>query len=551
MKLCLFPLKPNSKVPASPNGFYDASMDYVPLPNENAGLRTGLSSGILGVDVDPKNGGIESFDALLKEHPDFPTTYTVQTPSGGRHYYFAVEEAVPSRNNFRTGIDVKSEGGYLVSPPSVIDGKAYKVVTDVEPVPCPQWILDELKKAQSAPVVPREGFTLPEGERGELAKATLKFIVEGAPPGSWNSKLTKAARDIHEQGYSFEECVAMLEKPTGYLDKADMKVIEWAYSKAPKYEPRIVEQDEQFGEAPQAPSGATSLTARDLLTNLKAFLKDKGKIQGIQTGFEPFDLCLGGLREKEVTVVHGEAKSGKSSLLNRLILSLLNKGVSVGFASREMDPTEEVLPAITSMELGKNTWKEKFSKEVETSLDKINWLDKLYFAPGYGYLPLEELTSWAHFLKAQGVKVIILDHLHYALESPEDHKLAALLIRQVKTLAMETGIHFLVVVQANKLMPEQQLGRNSLKGGAAISQTLNSLFLIEKLKPHNYPGTDVSNIVKVTLDFARSPLAKPGSFYLQYDRVTTDLVPVEFEESLTPSQPPPMSYYEEQKYGRG
>jgi putative DNA primase/helicase len=55
-------------------------------------------------------------------------TWTVETPGGGRHLYFALPEGeVPgNRTGLLRRVDVRGEGGYVIVPPSVRpDGKRY------------------------------------------------------------------------------------------------------------------------------------------------------------------------------------------------------------------------------------------------------------------------------------------------------------------------------------------------------------------------------------------------------------------------------------------
>jgi hypothetical protein len=63
---------------------------------------------------------------------------------------------------------------------------------------------------------------------------TLAFIKNGAAPGEWNPKLFAAACDLTRCGYSADEIVHKLSKPTGYLDRTDLRTIESAITTASK-----------------------------------------------------------------------------------------------------------------------------------------------------------------------------------------------------------------------------------------------------------------------------------------------------------------------------
>ena len=81
------------------------------------------------------------------------------------------------------------------------------------------------------------------GAKGRLARATLEFMVNGAPDGEWNQSLFKAAKDFQEQGYTFEEAFSRLSNMSnphysGALDSKDRDTIGSAFNGDPKYEAR-------------------------------------------------------------------------------------------------------------------------------------------------------------------------------------------------------------------------------------------------------------------------------------------------------------------------
>ena len=152
-----FPLQPGAKVPfAGSRGFRDASRDEAVLhewftfkdtTDCNLGLATG--KGLVVIDVDPKNGGEDGLRELLEEYgTDWGVfaTYTVSTPSGGRHYYFraiAARSCSPRiRGKRYKGVDIRGDGGFVVSPPSQIGDRTYKVLGDNEVLDAPDWLLE-------------------------------------------------------------------------------------------------------------------------------------------------------------------------------------------------------------------------------------------------------------------------------------------------------------------------------------------------------------------------------------------------------------------------
>ena len=128
----VFPLQPGAKAPLTPHGFKDASTDHDQInrwwaehPNANLGLCTGQASGVIVIDVDRhgSNDGEASLAKLEDEFGPLPATHQVRTPNDGRHIYFAhADQELRSRIAMRPGIDLKADGGYVVAPPSVLDG---------------------------------------------------------------------------------------------------------------------------------------------------------------------------------------------------------------------------------------------------------------------------------------------------------------------------------------------------------------------------------------------------------------------------------------------
>lgn len=132
----VFPLRENDWRPKI-TGWVDAATTseetirrwWTQWPAANVGVATG--QGLLVIDIDNKKGknGSESFAALALP-PEALDTFTVETPSGGRHVYFRVERDHPnSAGRLGDGLDTRGAGGYVVGPGSTLtegakDGQA-------------------------------------------------------------------------------------------------------------------------------------------------------------------------------------------------------------------------------------------------------------------------------------------------------------------------------------------------------------------------------------------------------------------------------------------
>ena len=126
--IAIFPCKPGDKAPLTPNGFKDATTEREVIdawrtvyPNANLGAPVPVDEVV--IDIDPKNGGFNSFAQLEAKYGSLPHTFTVRTGSGGQHRRFKYSGiTIKWRKNLDKlgfpGIDLKVTGGYVVLPPS-------------------------------------------------------------------------------------------------------------------------------------------------------------------------------------------------------------------------------------------------------------------------------------------------------------------------------------------------------------------------------------------------------------------------------------------------
>ncbi len=202
----VFPCRRDSKTPLTRNGFKDATLN----PDEIGGLfqtldpnvavRTGAVSGIVVLDVDGDDG-FESLHRLAREHGPLPRTASVKTPRGGQHFYFAHPGGtVPcSVGNLGPGLDVRGDGGYVLVPPSVVNGRAY-VVDDEAPIaPLPGWLLERIT------------HTRPRGN-GQARDAThwRDLAANGVSEGARNDSCARLAGHLLARGVDPFVCLELV-----------------------------------------------------------------------------------------------------------------------------------------------------------------------------------------------------------------------------------------------------------------------------------------------------------------------------------------------------
>lgn len=203
----VFPCKPGGKEPLTPRGHLNATTDAARIngfwnahPGANIGIPTGERSGFLILDID--EGGAASLHELEREHGGLPATYTVETGSGGKHYYFrypAGENVRNSAGKLGPGLDIRGEGGYIIAPPSRTTGS----YTSLERRPLanpPAWLLEKL----------REPSVRPEKPSGGNTPTLILAAGEKIPEGARNDNLTRIAGRLHDGTRSLDQLTADL-----------------------------------------------------------------------------------------------------------------------------------------------------------------------------------------------------------------------------------------------------------------------------------------------------------------------------------------------------
>lgn len=162
--------KSPGKHPRTGRGHTEATTDSKQIdtwwalePDSNVGIATG--NGLIVLDIDPKNGGGESLKTLLAGAEPWQTP-TVQTGSGGLHFYFRNQGEFRNKAGFHKlpGIDVRGDGGYVVAPPSNHEsGNHYEWIVGPDSAMTAWPWPDDDKQAQ--PIADPVDDMIPEGQR--------------------------------------------------------------------------------------------------------------------------------------------------------------------------------------------------------------------------------------------------------------------------------------------------------------------------------------------------------------------------------------------------
>ncbi len=143
-------------------GVTDASRDperirfwFEKWPDANLAIATGKRSNLLVLDVDGLSGAF-ALDEIENEFTPLPETLIQRTGKpNGKHYLFSYPEGVAISNSVKgigSGLDIRSDGGYIVADPSMhASGKRYEIENFAAPLAAPPaWFVGLLLERQRA-----------------------------------------------------------------------------------------------------------------------------------------------------------------------------------------------------------------------------------------------------------------------------------------------------------------------------------------------------------------------------------------------------------------
>ena len=194
--MAVFPIKSRGKDPLTKHGVKDATTNFNTIkkwwtryPNANIGIACGaVSGGLLVVDLDEKENGISGSDSLHnweRENGELPETVRSITGKGGAHLLFRIDHTEKNKVNLLEGVDIRSDNGYIVAPPSIHpNGNRYEWEYDP----------DEYEIAKADETVMK---LLAVGKKPEPDKLT---VPDKIPDGRRNDTIFKMACSLQAKG---------------------------------------------------------------------------------------------------------------------------------------------------------------------------------------------------------------------------------------------------------------------------------------------------------------------------------------------------------------
>lgn len=267
----VFPLRNNTKLPVFKDPFSKSSSNEdevkkmftskfykdgnITLVNKDQDYNIAISTSkdIVIFDCDNKHGltGTQNLlDFLNMSLDDLKKiTLIVETPNNGHHIYFRTSLGVyrNSVSDILDGVDIKSFRSSIVAPGTIIDGKEYTEISDIEytfdtlPGILPE--LDSLLDLHNKKLSEQDVLAIEESRNNINRYTDFEFVddelvineavrylerLEGSISGQHSNTLFKIGCRLKEIGCSLETCLDLVREY--YVKKCGDDVSEWFHT---------------------------------------------------------------------------------------------------------------------------------------------------------------------------------------------------------------------------------------------------------------------------------------------------------------------------------
>ena len=217
----IIPLLPNDKRPKGKWDKYqkermtpeEAFNHFEKNPNDNIGMVTGEISGISVIDIDGEDG----VHALREAGITLPATAVVKTPKGW-HYYYKYHPELKQGANRLNKVDIRNDGGYVVVPPSSVNGVHYTNTKDGHKY-IENFNIDTPEEFKG---VYTEQTTQTPNSIQEKPQWVADALANGVGSGRRNDVATRLAGYFHSKGIAQDIILAMLQE---FADKCTPPIL--------------------------------------------------------------------------------------------------------------------------------------------------------------------------------------------------------------------------------------------------------------------------------------------------------------------------------------
>lgn len=420
-------------------------------PQSNIGVATGQKSGLILLDVDPKNGGSDTLKKILAEYGELPEKVAAKTGGKGYHLLFRhpgghwpnTQSGPNKPSPLGAGLDFRGDGGLFVAPGSEhVSGGVYEWLypPNGHLPTAPHWLLDKLRNRKSAgPVISDGESQILEGDRHITLRAWACQMR-----GKGMGKAGIRAALFAENATRFVEA-----KPDDEVER----LVNWVCGYAPGDVPNWREGEEKETETPSAYPGLVS--NQDVKTALD-LLYERGAQRGLCIGWPSLDEFYS-IHPGDLTVLCAAPSAGKTTLgLNFVANMAVSHNWKIAICSTE-NRIEMMLADLAGMIAGSTyygNFPERMSRKEKDLVDAFIYEHFRCVKAVQGEpFTMEYVLSHAKGMNADGVMIDPFGALALPSKgnSNDSRVIRDLLHGTVQPFLKEEQMHMWLMVHTHKL----------------------------------------------------------------------------------------------------
>ena len=420
-------------------------------PDAQIGIVTGKISNLTVVDIE--KGGDTSF--LPQE------TLIIQTGGGGWHYYFKYADGIMNSARIRELVDIRSEGGYVVAPPSETTKGFYVVLQTEELLDFPRHLFQQKPSytpQAEGPVNPSLQHNIDEyigygkGQRNDQMTRYIGTVLRRVHGAEWDTTGLAIIREANKKNTPPLSDYELLQSFKSIRGREIM-----ASKSRPVYGTQEAEVFPDDGS--DEVLHLSEVAARQDIT-----VEDV-----IPLGMPCFDdVIMGGAVAGDLILIGGETGNGKTTLMQDFAVNFM-----LAHKKKVLLFTYEVMPQFM--------WA-KFKEMGITEKDLI-------------YVPLKNTSGTVDWVEKKileakkkfKVDAVCIDHMGFLLPkqgSANSKNVSAnystyltQIARELKSLAIKEELPIIVPVHVRKT---QELSLNDIANSAGLGQESDLVFLIQR-----------------------------------------------------------------------
>jgi len=397
----------------------EVNLWFTQNPDANIGIITGKVSNIIVFDLDSPEAL-----AYAEEEGGFPDTVKAQTGKGWHMYMQYPNFGVNNSVNAELTIDIRSDGGLVVAPPSIHgSGNQYTweegySIFQIDPAPCTDWmqyylehLSDYRKQPGTVKETPAKVTTPPseavKSEQKNKGNIYLDLLRNGCRDGERNECATKLIGHLMKTNMPEAEMWETVNiwnqgKVKPPLNDAELKnTFNSVRDLEKKTQPKSVQIDALLYNAQTVSS--------EYKKNQVCIPFANGQLSNLEQRMN------GGLMGGRFYIIGGIPSSGKTALVNNMADNICLNNYPVLFFSYD-DGRTELLYRTMARFSGQDI--EQFNKAISENISKLLLADNVSKIRSLKYvvqemIPVEKWSELIEQIKKKHGKspVIIIDYL--------------------------------------------------------------------------------------------------------------------------------------------